>query len=205
MYWHIYPCTSIIRSEQRTNAADAFPWLRKTYHWWLLIRVLVTYHHNCLPLWSIPTIRDTTIFMLAPAHYDDIKWKHFPRYMSFVRGIHWSPVNSPHRGQWREGLMFSFVCAAINGSVNNREGGDSRRHRAHYDVIVMDMSRLQIHRINIDFTSIRHESFGLDRCLIDVDPSVLGAAAKFTATIASKCNAILTDLRNRAGGISRFG
>ena len=30
-------------------------------------------------------------------HDDVIKWKHFPRYWPFVRGIHRSPVNSPHR------------------------------------------------------------------------------------------------------------
>ena len=29
-------------------------------------------------------------------HGDVIKWKHFPRYWPFVRGIHWSLVNSPH-------------------------------------------------------------------------------------------------------------
>ena len=29
-------------------------------------------------------------------HDDVIKWKHFPRYLPFVRGIHRSPVNSPH-------------------------------------------------------------------------------------------------------------
>ena len=34
-------------------------------------------------------------------HDDVIKWKHFPRYWPFVRGIHRSPVNSPHKGQWR--------------------------------------------------------------------------------------------------------
>ena len=32
-------------------------------------------------------------------HDDVIKWKHFPRYWLFVRGIHRSPVNSPHKGQ----------------------------------------------------------------------------------------------------------
>ena len=32
-------------------------------------------------------------------HDDVIKWKHFPRYWPFVRGIHRSPVNSPHKGQ----------------------------------------------------------------------------------------------------------
>ena len=33
--------------------------------------------------------------------------------------------------------MFSVICAWINGWVNNREVGDSRRYRAHYDAIVM--------------------------------------------------------------------
>ena len=33
--------------------------------------------------------------------------------------------------------MFSLICARINGWVNNREAGDLRRYRAHYDVIVM--------------------------------------------------------------------
>ena len=34
-------------------------------------------------------------------HDDVIKWKHFLRYWPFVRGIHRSLVNSPHKGQWR--------------------------------------------------------------------------------------------------------
>ena len=70
-------------------------------------------------------------------HDDVIKWKHFPRYWPFVRGIHRSPVNSPHKGQWRGALMFTLICARINGWVNNREAGDLRRHSAHSDVIVM--------------------------------------------------------------------
>ena len=70
-------------------------------------------------------------------HDDVIKWKHFPRYSPFVRGIHRSPVNNPHKGQWRWALMFSLICARINGWVKTREAGDLRWHRAHYDVIVM--------------------------------------------------------------------
>ena len=68
---------------------------------------------------------------------DVIKWKHFPRYWPFVGGIHRSPVNSPHKGQWRGALMFYLICAWINGWVNKREAGGLRRHRAHYDVIVI--------------------------------------------------------------------
>ena len=53
-------------------------------------------------------------------HDDVIKWKRFPRYWPFVRGIHRSPVNSPHKGQWRGALMFSLICTRINTWVNNR-------------------------------------------------------------------------------------
>ena len=71
------------------------------------------------------------------AHDDVIKWKHLPRYWPFVRGIHRSPVNSPHKGQWHGALKFSLICAWIQGLVNNGEPGELRRHRAHYDAIVM--------------------------------------------------------------------
>ena len=70
-------------------------------------------------------------------HDDVIKWKYFPRYWPFVRGIHRSPVNSPHKGQGRGALMYSLIYVWINGWVNNREAGDLRRQRAHHDVIVM--------------------------------------------------------------------
>ena len=72
-------------------------------------------------------------------HDDVIKWKHFPRYWSFVWGIHRSPVNSLHKGRWRRALMFSLICTLTNGWVNNREADDLRRHHAHYDVIVMNL------------------------------------------------------------------
>ena len=72
---------------------------------------------------------------------DVIKWKHFPRYWPFVRGIHRSPVNSPHKGQWRGALMFSLICAWINDWVNNGMAGNLRSHRAHCDVSVMTSFR----------------------------------------------------------------
>ena len=52
-------------------------------------------------------------------HDEVIKWKHFPRYWPFVRGIHRSQVNSPHKGQWRGALMFSLSCVWINGWVKD--------------------------------------------------------------------------------------
>ena len=76
--------------------------------------------------------------MINGSSLDDvIKWKHFPCYWPFVWEIHRSPVNSPQKGQWRGALMLSLICAWINGRISNREAGDLRRHRAHYDGIVM--------------------------------------------------------------------
>ena len=43
-------------------------------------------------------------------------------------GIHRSPVNSPHKGQWHGALMFSLICVWINGWLNNREAS-LWRHR----------------------------------------------------------------------------
>ena len=84
------------------------------------------------------------------AHNDVIKWKYFPRYWPFergihrspldspfVRGIHRSPLDSPHKGQWRGALMFSLICAWRNSWVNNQDTGDLGRHRPHYDVTGM--------------------------------------------------------------------
>ena len=51
---------------------------------------------------------------------------------------HRSPGDSPHKGQWVGDLVFSLICAWTYGWANkNRDAGDLRHHRAHYDVFVM--------------------------------------------------------------------
>ena len=96
---------------------------------------------RCWQIWPLRImpfsgyIRSTFIYRAIPG--DVIKWKHFPRYWPFVHGINWSPVNSPHKDQLRVALMFSLICAWINGWVNNDEAGDLRRHSARYDVTVI--------------------------------------------------------------------
>ena len=60
---------------------------------------------------SIRTSIHWAVRHVTTRHDDVTKWKHFPR--------------------------FYFICSWINGWVNNREAGDLRRHRAHYDVIVI--------------------------------------------------------------------
>ena len=44
--------------------------------------------------------------------------------------------------------MFSLIYAWINGWVNNREAGNLRRHRSHYDVIVMHWERRNCNRLS---------------------------------------------------------
>ena len=100
-------------------------------------------------------------------HDDIIKWKHFPRYWPFARGIHRSPVNSPHKGQWRRALMFSLICVWINDWVNNRQPGDLRRYRAHYDVIVMlfSVGSLQRNSFNKMYLNIKSAKMWLFRSI----------------------------------------
>ena len=69
-----------------------------------------------------------------------IQLKHFPRFWPFVRGIHRSPVDSPHKGQWRGALKSSLICAWTSDWVNNREPGDLRRHHVHYIATVTSAS-----------------------------------------------------------------
>ena len=99
------------------------------YHvsWFLLSYTIV------LRMYASVERSRTKQFLISSYHDDVIKWKHFPRYWPFVRGIH----RSPHKGQWRGALMFSLICARINSWVNNGKPADLRRHRGHYDVIVM--------------------------------------------------------------------
>ena len=67
-----------------------------------------------------------------PTHDDVIKSKHFPRHWLFVRGI------QRYKRQWRGALMFYLICPWTNNWANNGDASDLRRHRAHYDVIVMN-------------------------------------------------------------------
>ena len=58
-----------------------------------------------------------------PAFHDDvIKWKHFLCYRHFVRGIHWSPVDFPHKSLWCGALSLSSI------RLDKRLSNQSRHH-----------------------------------------------------------------------------
>ena len=105
----------------------------RVYHWTSKLQYIPSLY--CYK--RVPISHNHEVCQMATIHDDVIKWKHFPRYWPFEWGIHRSPVNSPHKGQWRWALMFSLICTWMNGWVNNREAGDMRRHLAHYDVTTM--------------------------------------------------------------------
>ena len=83
------------------------------------LRFFVNYSHYCLPSLDLCVLDYYECGVWYP--FCPITWrcKHFPRCWPFVRGIHRSPVNSPHKGQWRGALMFSMDPAWTNDRVNN--------------------------------------------------------------------------------------
>ena len=84
--------------------------------------------HSTWPLKPAPNYTNAFIQIYTDLHictrtYDDvIKWKHFPRYWSFVREIHRSPLNSAHKSQWGGFLMFSLICA-LNKHLSKHSWG----------------------------------------------------------------------------------
>ena len=78
--------------------------------------------HPCTNMKAIITWTRNYIAPFYVDHAEVIKWKYFPRYGPFVRGIHRSPVNSPHKGHWRGALMFSLICA-LNKRLSKQSWG----------------------------------------------------------------------------------
>ena len=132
-------CNTIICSmacsgyQQRKHQRSA---LMNHCHWpRLLVHSLLFEHFN--PIRNMDLLQ--LCLVVLPQIYS--WWRHqmetFSALLAICAGIHRSPVNSPHKGQRRGALRFSLICVWINGWVNNREAGDLRRYRAHYDVTVM--------------------------------------------------------------------
>ena len=146
-----YSTVGIVWSHSSYISSGHTPKTKDTFSWFWIIEQVLSWEYQLFAIlkWRLN-------------HDDVIKWKHFPRYWPFVRGIHRSPVNSTHKGQWRGALMFTLICARINGWVNNIEAGDLRRYLPHYGVIVMPTVSGRISRIPhpyphiVTMTSLEH-------------------------------------------------
>ena len=117
----------------------------------LLMRIIITERTHCwngsynrynLKCNQCRTLRQKGDIVMSVIRIICISWwRHqmatFYALLTFVSGNHRLPVSSPHKGQWRGAVMFSLICAWTNSWANNKDVGDLRRHRAHYDVIVM--------------------------------------------------------------------
>ena len=93
--------------------------------WHVILHFVRSYHHH-----------ETGQYYFM--HDDIMKWKPFPHNWPFVRGIHQSLVNFPHKGQWCGALMFPLICAWIKVWVNTGEAGNLRSHHTHYDIVVKE-------------------------------------------------------------------
>ena len=121
----------VLRSEQYVQIMSI---------WWLLMPwLLQSPGHHQARYWLCKIGRSLSQLLVTDIQHDDvIKWKYFPCYWPFARGINRSPVNSLHKGQWRRALMLSLICDWTNSWANNRDASDLRRHCAYYDVIVIN-------------------------------------------------------------------
>ena len=135
----VYDCICVASDHLFGNHRRSMGFVPSQYKFWLpdyvyrvsvpIIRIKDHYLHNDYPSWLIyrnpqRDYGDSRFFSLnilydlfmhsvqrTIKHDDVINWKRFPRYWPFVWGIRRPPVNSPHKGQWRGALMYSFICA----------------------------------------------------------------------------------------------
>ena len=73
---------------------------------WQYVKYQIKHIWRIILYFSVRQMKENSIM-----HDDVIKWKHFPRYWPFVRGIRRSPVNSQHKGQQSEIINTRLFCA----------------------------------------------------------------------------------------------
>ena len=114
-------------SRNKLVISDSIALMRRHYNASLInIDVMRTMHTNAVLRGSIHLVS-----------WWRHQMEHFPRYWPLVRGIHRSPVNSPHKGGDAE--LWSFLWYAPEPTDEQCRRGDLRRHITHYGVIVMWM------------------------------------------------------------------
>ena len=110
----IRPVCRVLRIQTRHSSAMPF-----TYVIVIAPKSLDYLSLNCFVLLCV--VEAISLFLRNLSHvftyYDVIKWKHFPRYWPFVRGIHWSP-----RIPLTKVLMFSLICA-LNKRLSKQSWG----------------------------------------------------------------------------------
>ena len=132
-------CHCCYRMYQSSRSATRFLWWLKDREWSKPCHLFISISRT-LCLITFFNIARSSMEHNADItwwHDDVIKGKYFPRYRPFVRRIHRSSVNSPHKSQWLGGLIFFSICAWSYRWANNGDAGDFRHHHAHFSVAVM--------------------------------------------------------------------
>ena len=148
--WHfcidelLYKAKSILKSQKYFLA-----WILET----CIQFVTCVFFYGDVPTGAIHIVQVNSLALLRPQAW----WRHqmetFSASLALCAVNSPVPVNSPHKGQWRGALMFSLIYVWINDWVNNRDAGEFRRHRGHYDVIVMNDLSLDFYR---DYSRLSH-------------------------------------------------
>ena len=108
---------------------------RQTFTW----ANVASLRHNALMICNIWLVGNIGLII---ARFMITSWnENIFRVTGPLWGIHWSPVISPHKGQWRGALTFSLISVWTKGWVSNRDASDLRRHCAHFDVTIMSSPR----------------------------------------------------------------
>ena len=89
-------------------------------------------------------------------------WRHqmetFSALLAICAGNSPVPGEFPTQRPVTRSFDVFFICAWINGWVNNRDAGDLRRHHAHYDIIIMHGSNHYSALKNYSFKMKLHSS-----------------------------------------------
>ena len=138
---HTGPIISIFESNHRHYNWNLSPWRCSTHKIISMIKMGLNNHtlECCLTraAWEAACLTWQPVLH----HYYSIKWKHFPRYWPFVRGIHGSSVDSRHKGPVTRIFDDLFNVSLKKGVKNNGMAVDLRRRDAHRDVTVVWWSR----------------------------------------------------------------
>ena len=91
--WKMFPFDDVIMQKPRSQS------MREGVTF-ITFPPIASYHAPLCEWWLT---QNQWIMMTMPEEllrfsWDVIKWKHFRHYWPCLREIHWSPVNSPHRG-----------------------------------------------------------------------------------------------------------
>ena len=102
-HWNVEYSVPVLRKLTWDNNSNK----PKTYEIWFQARNQLTkrLHLYCSCFLTVSVVNRRKCCWPISACHDVIKSKHFPRHWPFMRGIHRSPVNSPHKGQWRGALI----------------------------------------------------------------------------------------------------